>query len=403
MNGAGSSSAGPSSSELHLSNEEMAALYDIDSPDSAAGNLGFEPPPEEWEEVGAKKKAKKMEAAAKKKPAAPPAVASPPAAAAPASSSTKSSGKKPAGSGSSAAAPPPSSPSKSKSDGKKAASPPSVPSAVTANSGGGNSNPPSPSRAERLSNQSSNPPSPDAKKGTNGKEKKKPGVLPKAELQSRCEALLAATSPEAGFMLIEKLEATLGADAGFTSWEDKYAKAHGPLRNFLKSCPKLSVATVSGEERVYLNKMLDEEARQAIAAEKASKTTPRKRKGGRNGMGGCCSMLCRPGVFIFLIGVVAAALVAAAIALVPSQEWSGAMEAARRGDAEVTLAFIKRAANTVYKEGEARAEPYLTPLIEEGTELATRWYAVASEAVNAALQGKAAEPAAEAATESPTE
>ena len=51
MNGAGSSSAGPSSSELHLSNEEMAALYDIDSPDSAAGNLGFEPPPEEWEPV----------------------------------------------------------------------------------------------------------------------------------------------------------------------------------------------------------------------------------------------------------------------------------------------------------------------------------------------------------------
>ena len=43
MNGAGSSSAGPSSSELHLSNEEMAALYDIDSP-TAAGNLGFEPP-----------------------------------------------------------------------------------------------------------------------------------------------------------------------------------------------------------------------------------------------------------------------------------------------------------------------------------------------------------------------
>jgi hypothetical protein len=186
MNGGGSSSSGGASSSSAPAPLDVDAFPDAlsfpDTPDTPPGHdgfPGFEPPPEVWEEVGAKKKAKKMAAAARKD--APPAPASPPA-----STASTAQGKKPAVPASFAAP-------EGKGKGKAPASPP-----IGA--------PPSPNVAVNARATSAA-----AEPGSNKKPKKPVGVLPKAELQSRCEAILANGSAT-GFMVLDKYAASFAAD-----------------------------------------------------------------------------------------------------------------------------------------------------------------------------------------------
>ena len=115
---------------------------------------------------------------------------------------------------------------------------------------------------------------------------------------------------------------------------------------------------------MYLNKALDQTARAAIAAEKAAArgAAPRKRKGAHQ-RGGCCARwLLWPSLWLSLLALLFAAVVAAAIALVPAEEWHGGLEAAKRGEVDLTIAFIRRGLATLQRTAEARAEPLTAEL-----------------------------------------
>ena len=353
----GGSGAGASSSSGFVDEDYL------DSPGTPPGYYSFptDQPPPEWEEVGAKKKARKAASAAKKDgtPAEPPVVTPTDTPAASTPSTAK--GKKPAASSGAGAS------SSSASKGSKAKAVASPAAAAT------------PAAAAPVA---ADPPSVGSTASEAKRTPKKPKEVTKAELQSRCEALLALHAPETGFMGVEKLGAALAEDMGVSSWEAKYSKAHGPLRSFLARCPNLSAATVGHEDRVYLNKALDATARAAIAAEKAGKITPRKRKSAA-ARGGCCRMLLRLETWLFIIGIANAVVVFLLVALIPSEEWRGGMAAVARGDGELTYAFIRRAANTLTHA----ADGYLADL-----ELGSRALAVQAQlqATFAPLQARVA-------------
>ena len=356
----GGSGAGPSSTSALLDEDFL------DSPDTPPGNYTFpssdQPQPPEWEEVGAKKRARKAASAARKDgaPPTPPVVS--PAATPAASTPSTATGKKPAatpGAGASSSA---SKGSKAKAVGSPAAATPAAAATVAADPPSGGATASDPDKAKK-------PP-------------KKPKEMSKAELQARCEALVALHASETGFMGVEKLGAALAEDMGVSSWEAKYSKAHGPLRSFLARCPNLSAATVGHQDRVYLNKALDATARAAIAAEKAEKATPRKRKSAA-GRGSCCRLLLRLETWLFIVGIANAVIVFLLVALIPSEEWRGGMAAVARGDGELTYAFIRRAAGTLSRA----ADGYLADL-----DLASRALAVQAQlqATFAPLQARVA-------------
>jgi hypothetical protein len=80
-------------------------------------------------------------------------------------------------------------------------------------------------------------------------------------------------------------------------------------------------------------------------------------------------------VLLFLATAFSGVVIAGLLVLVPSEEWHGALEAAKRGDGEVTLAFGRRALATLMQWASARSEP----LVAGG---AARWREVVATAAS---------------------